>query len=320
MVLLKGINYDYSGQQNTKLTEILGKGQTTMKVENTEGFAIDEYFVIEPSTERAEIIKITTVDDDIKITIAAPKFAHPIGTILYRLPYNQMKFYESSSTTGTYAFITGATVDMTYDGLYTNYDDVTGDTDYYFKRTFYNSTSEVESDIALSDYWQSSDEYLYVNEDQMRRFMQLGKNDFPNPPDMRVILKLAQMKLNIELSSTNNNVLVISLFLLGKSYILRALATKSVAKGYITINAEGRTITKAYQELVLDAENTYQEYFQFINAVGRREAIKTNFMDDTAIVSSSTRTLIQDIMRGTQNAVDFQNEYLWSYGERDRRS
>ena len=101
--------------------------------------------------------------------------------------------------------------------------------------------------------------------------------------------------------------------LLGRSYIMRALATKSVSKGYIQVNAEGRTITKAYQELVLEAENTLQEYKEFIMNTTRREATSTQFLDDTSVIDSWTRQDIINIMNGVSDGEDFQRTYDLSF-------
>ena len=91
---------------------------------------------------------------------------------------------------------------------------------------------------------------------------------------------------------------------LAKSFVLRGLATKSVAKGYVTVNAEGRQITKSFQELVLEAENTEEEYKSFLINNGRTEVSKTDFFDDTTVIDNDTRQETIDLMTGTQNIMD----------------
>ena len=318
MVLLNGLNYDYTNQQSTKITAQIGTGSTEIKVENTEGFANNDYFVIDPGTEKSEIIKITTVTANLTFTTAAAKFKHEIGARLYRLPYNQMKFYYCSTATGTYTYITDSAKEMQYTNIFTNYSYASGTAALYYKRTFYNATTTVESDIAEADYWQTGDEELYITPEELRTLLQFGKNDYPNPEDMFTIIKTAQRKINLDVSTSNSDILYLASFLLSKSMVMRALATKAVSKGYITINVEGRNITKAHQELVLEAENTMKEYQAFIRDNGRTEVSSTNFMNDTTIISPEVRQKYIDNWTGTQNGIDADYPYTQYYGRRSR--
>jgi len=304
MVLLSGLNYDYASQQRTILTQQVGDGSTTLKVENTEGFAAADYIVIDPKTEKSEIIKITTNDDDLTLTVAASKFKHEVGAQIYRLPYNQMKFYSAAAAAGTYTVIAASTTDMTYAGLYTNYPYPTGTSALFYKRTLYNETTAVESDVAEADYWQTSDEGTYITPEELRVYMQFDKNDYPSPEDMATIIKLAQKQIAVDVNSSDQNILILASFMLSRSYVLRALASRSLSKGYITINVDGRNITKAYQELVLEAENTFKEYEKFVRDNTRSEVGSTNFMDDTSVVDPETRKAYIDNWTGTQDAID----------------
>lgn len=319
MVLLRGLNYDFSGQQWTTLSSAASAAETTLTVTNTTGFADDDYVLIEPYTEKSEIVRINdTVSSDTSLTITALKFSHASDVKIFRLPYNKMKFYECETETGTYTVIAGATVDLSYDSTYTNYDYPAGDDDYYFKRTFYNETTTVESDIGLSNPWQADDEQYYITEEELRVWLQFGENDYPNRDDMRKFIKIAQMKVDLDVSSSNTNIKKIAMLHLAKYYVLRGLATKSVSKGYVTVNAEGRTVTKAYQELVLEAENVIQEYNIFLRENLTSEVSRTDFMDDSTAVDGYTRTKINDIMTGLQNAMDFEDSHRVIYGRRTR--
>ena len=314
MVLLRGLNYDYSGQQSTILKEAVNAGKTTIKVDNTEGFANNDYLIIDPLVDKCEIVKIgATIAKNETLTISATKFAHAKNVKVYRTNYNQMKFYESATETGTYVEIASSATEMSFTENYTNYDDTTATADYYYKRTFYNSTSTAESVIADSTSWQPKDEDLSVTPEEMRTYLQFDKNDFPTPADMRFFIKIAAVNVSLDLNSSNTNVVFIATLYNAKAEILRALATKAVSKGYVQVNAEGRTITKAYQELVLEAENVIQEYKAFLVRNGRREATSTNFMDDTTLVDSWTRKGIIDIMNGTSNAIDAQSTSMRYY-------
>jgi len=318
MVLLKGKNYDFTGQVNVQLTEKAGIGSTTLKITNNDGFADNDYIVIEPYTSRAEIVKISS-STITSFTVAATQFAHDINSKIWRLPYNQIRFYESSESGGTFTVVTDSTIDMDYRSNYTNFGYAAGDEAYYFKRTFYNSTSTAESDIDIATQWQNNDEYYYVNPEELRTFLQFGENDYPTLDDMRYFIKVAQININLDVDSSNEDILFFATLLYAKSLVLRGLATKSVAKGYITVNAEGRNITKAYQELVLEAENTESEYKAFLDRNTRREATKTNFMDDTTQVTSLTRQDFIDWMNGTSNAIESESGFRFGFSSRASR-
>ena len=311
MVLLQGLNYDYSGQQMSVISTAIAASGTTLTVENTEGFADNDYIIIAPDTETSEIVQVNgAVSNDNDITITAAKFAHAIGVKIYRTNFNKMHFYECATATGIYTLIAGSQTELSYATDHTTYDYTSPTADYYYKRIFYNDELSSGSDIDIAEYWQVDDEQLYVTEDELRTYLQFDQNDFPNRADMRFFIKFAMKKIALDVNSANENILFISTLMLSKSFVLRALATKSVSKGYVQVNAEGRTITKAYQELVLDAENMTQEYKEFIiNNGGRREATSTNYMDDTTVIDSWTRTDIINMMNGTTNAEDFQNYY-----------
>ncbi len=316
MALLSGLNYDYTGQQTTKITAQIGTGSITLKVENSEGFNVDDYIVIDPKNEKSEILRIATIPDNLTITISASKFKHELNASLYRIPYNQMRFYSSTDVAGTYSLIAAGTSEMAYAGLYTNFEYTAGSASLYYKRTFYNSSTTTESDIAEADYWQTGDESLYVNAEELRVFLQFDQNDYPNPEDMTSIIKIAQRKIALDVDSSNQEILFLSTLMLSKAFVLRALATRSLSKGYITINVEGRNVTKAYQELVLDAENVEKEYEIFIRNNTRTETSKTNFMDDTTIVSPETRRNFIRTLAGTSNA---QNDTRANYWNRRTR-
>jgi len=309
MVTLQGANFDCSNQVFTKLSTAVIATDTVLTVESTTGFAADDYIILDINNEEAEIVKIATVDSITQLTVSAVVQAHAVNAKIIRTPYNQMKFYECATATGTYTLVTASTIDMDYSQQYTNFPYPTGDADYYFKRTFYNETSAVESDIALANYWQTDDEQYLITADEIRRFIQFDENDYPSKADYRFFISLASDKLSLDSDTVTGSFARLAMFYLTKWFVFRALASRSLAKGYITINAEGRNITKATQELVLEAENTIGEYRELLINNDRTEVTSTKFMDNRDLVSAETEQKIKDIMTGTQNAMDFQQDY-----------
>ena len=318
MVLLKGLNYDVSNQQKTKLSVYCASGATTLNVDSTTGFPATGYLVLDNKTESAEIVSFSAITTS-TITVSATIFQHSAGIDVYLLPYNQMKFYSSSEPDGTYTYITASATQMTYDQPYTNFDYAAGTTSLYYKRTFYNSTSMAESDISVSDYWQVNLDQNLVTADELRIFLQFDENDYPKPGDMQAIIKIASKQTYFDLGIANPQVTYFAQLILSKYYVLSGLASRALAKGYIQLNAEGRQIIKAYNELAKEAENAKKEYEQFLFNNARTETSKTDFMTEMDD-GGETRQNIIDIQTGFQNAEDYGRYYKYSYGFRSRRS
>jgi len=313
MVLIKGQNYDISNQQNTVLTADAHSGDTEIFVENNDGFSVDDYIVMNPFNEVTEIVKISTSTNN-KITLAtALLFNYAEKAKIYKTPYNQMKFYSATTSSGTYT--ARATTDIMYDQPFTEYEYAAGTADLYYKVTFYNETTTTETDIDSSTYFQVSVDDTYVTPREMMIYLQFA-NGVIEISEMKEIIKLAEMKVDLDVSSSNASVLKISSFLLSKHYILNALASKAISTGYIIATVEGRTVTKSHTELKKDAESALMEYNDFLIANARTEVSKTGFLGD---ISSETRQQIIDVMTGAQDGLDYEDHYLFSYGPRFRR-
>jgi len=299
MVLLKNKNYDYSSEiKRTILNNILA-ATTDILLDTVENIEINSYLLINPGFNTSEIVKVSAKVDNSKLTIEATKYQHSMNENVFLVPYNQIKIYTSSESTGTYLLVD--TVDMVFNSLHTNhYYDV--DNDYYYKSTFYNSTTSEESNIDDANAWQITDDELYCSEQDLRMFLQFEIDDYPTQEGARFFIKTAMVKIDLDISTSNKNILWLSTLLLSKFYVLRGLATRALSKGYIQIVVEGRTITKAYQEMVLEAENILQEYKEFINAQDRTEAISTNPLFSSGAVDSLTIQDLVDLMNGISNA------------------
>ena len=303
MVLLRALNYDFSGQVNSQTTLAASAGSNSLTVLNNVGIVANDYVLIEPYTDRAEICKVTSVSTNVLITLTTNmKFDHPINSRIFKTPYNQVKYYQCATVDGTYAFITNSTQDMDYRDVFTPYNYTTASIGLFYKRTFFNFQTSTESDIGLSDYWQSNDEFAIITPFEVRTMLQLGKNDFPTDADIATFIKISQAQFLLDCSTSNKTIQFLGVYMVTKFHILRGLAVKSVSRGYVTINAEGRQITKSYQELVLEAENTMNEYKEFLTSNFRKEATSTAPMFHSGIVATEMLQTYKDIMTGVENA------------------
>ncbi len=138
---------DLTGNEKTYFTVKAAAAATALSVQNNQGFSANKYVVVgEPGTERAELRKISSVAGDGTITVDALKFDHAQGEPITLIYFNKAKIYGSATEAGSYSLI--ITVDLEVDTPSgTQYNDTTSGYDYY-KISYYNSTSTLESDLS----------------------------------------------------------------------------------------------------------------------------------------------------------------------------
>ena len=92
---------DYALTEKSLLNSKATAGDTSIEVINSAGFNDDDYIVLgELGDERAEVVQITTVIDN-TFVVPAIKFNHDNKDKVYRLSYNQVKFYEDDTNIAT---------------------------------------------------------------------------------------------------------------------------------------------------------------------------------------------------------------------------
>jgi hypothetical protein len=147
---------DLSQNQKTFLSADEASGQTTLSVESGTNFSVNEYAIIgTPGQEHSEI-KLVSSSTSSTIVVGATSFAHPRGTQVTFIPFNQIVI--ENSTDITFAAPTTVTVSIRADSLETFYEDIDGGaTDYYrvkFKHeqgTRYSSYSDILIATGYSD-------------------------------------------------------------------------------------------------------------------------------------------------------------------------
>lgn len=127
-------------------------GVTSIVAKNTNRFAANDRIMLgEQGQEKTEVVTVSAINaDGITLTIGATKFSHSADDPIYKLRFDQIKYYRSTTTeTGTYSLISTQDLDVDNANLETIYDDTTGVSTYFYKFTFYHSISTLES--AFSD-------------------------------------------------------------------------------------------------------------------------------------------------------------------------
>jgi hypothetical protein len=140
--------------EHTKFSTDEAVGQTDLSVENDDGFAVDKYVILrEPGSEQAEIQLVSVVASN-TLTVPAITYAYKKGEDIYQLAGNQIRIYRAANVDGTapddddFTLLDTATIQP--DQIQQDYEDSTGDSGYWYKQTYYNQTTEAETDIALS--------------------------------------------------------------------------------------------------------------------------------------------------------------------------
>lgn len=131
-------------------------GTTSIAVKNANRFVANDRILIgEMGTEGAEIVTLSAVGaDNTTLTIGATLYSHSADDPVYKLIFDQVKFYKASSSTGSYSVLSTQDMDVDNADLTTIYNDTSGLSTDYYKFTFYHSIAAVES--AFSDAIQGS--------------------------------------------------------------------------------------------------------------------------------------------------------------------
>ena len=291
----------------TYLSSDVAVAANSISVDNAQGFATDDYIVIERvRSEIAEVIKISTVSGNTITLSAGVSFAHKDGTRVQKILFNQRKFYRASSKTGVYTLL-GTAKDIEVDrpdGTF--YEDATGTSSNWYKATYYNSTTNVETTLAdavackaaesehYTSLWdirkQAGFEEAYgIKDETIADYRDEAENEFesavvtiyaipldPKPKIVRQIINLLAagnllikeygMEADIEISKSGQRMLDRAYFLIGKI----------VDKTLKLVDDDGNELSLKGSAILASTSNEYS------TAVDRGELY--NIGDETSIV------------------------------------
>jgi hypothetical protein len=151
-MIVTAFNPPLDDLEKTYISTAVSAGATALPVKNNNSFAaLDRILVGEQGRERTDLLGVSSVSGATTITASSgTSYGHDPDEPVYRLRYDQVKFYRSTTgSTGTYSVLTTANLDFDNEEGITTYDDTSGLSTYYYKVSYYNSASTLES--ALSD-------------------------------------------------------------------------------------------------------------------------------------------------------------------------
>ena len=173
--------------ERTTLSADVIATDTVIAVDNGDNLTTDEYALIgNTGKELSEIRKMTVSGND--VTVTALTNAHDKTDKLTQLFGNQIKLYRASNVDGTTPadtdFTILDTVSIEPDNFYIDYTDSMGGSGYWYKQTYYNSTTTIESSIALSTASRGGGYGRYVRIDRVRS--KAGLQDNPRYTDIDI--------------------------------------------------------------------------------------------------------------------------------------
>lgn len=147
-------NFPFQTLERSILTDAVTSGDTTISVQNSQGFSAEKFLVFgDGANEKTEAKEIESVDtDENEITVAAVDFGHEAEQTVYMTPYNQIKLYKAEVVDGVdpdiedYTLL--ATFDIDFEQLLTLYEDSGATTARRYRFKYFNSVSEEETELA----------------------------------------------------------------------------------------------------------------------------------------------------------------------------
>lgn len=139
---------DIAEEMSTLRSPSAAGSSVSLTLDNNSGLSNNDYVLIEDvSTSRAEIAKINAaVTAGTTIQVDTLKFPHNVGVKVYKIGYNQIKFYHADTVAGAKTLL-GSATDIDVDDEFTEYVDAVNSTGYAFF-ALYNSATSTPSEYS----------------------------------------------------------------------------------------------------------------------------------------------------------------------------
>lgn len=147
-MLVTAFNPSVDNLERTFLAQSYNLGISSVEVKNNQEFSNNDRILVgEMGLAYSEIVTAGTPNaNGTTLPVGATLFSHEADTPVYKLKFDQVKFYRSTNGIGgTYTLVATVNLDVTSANKVTVYDDTTSQTGYYYKISMYNSISAIES-------------------------------------------------------------------------------------------------------------------------------------------------------------------------------
>jgi len=142
---------------------------TSITVDNAQGFKEHDFIIIGSiGSETTEIAQIDTVTGTTIDLVSPISFTHKDDAQVQKTLFNQRRFYRSTSETGTYTLLTTKNIEVDRpDGTF--YEDDSGTSSNWYKATYYNSYSHLETKQADAVATKAAESEHYTSLFDIRR-------------------------------------------------------------------------------------------------------------------------------------------------------
>lgn len=195
--------------EESELSADIAASSTGLSLKNNQGLSADDYLILGTiGSEKAELVSVSSVDSDqVQVTLSAGvKFAHDKFDRVTKLYGNQMKIYRASNVDGSIpangSFSVLATIDIDPDQISTKYEDTSGSSDYWYKRTFYNEANDTETPIAEATAYRGSAYPEYCTIEQIKDKAGLKNNRWIPTERIDEKRRAAQSMIDARLTGT----------------------------------------------------------------------------------------------------------------------
>ncbi len=149
-MIITAFNPDVESLERTYLTLAESAGVTAHTVKNNDRFVADDRVMIgEMGHEKTEVVTVSSVSGGTTITTTATVFSHEPDDPITRLRFDRVIFYRSTTgSSGTYSSLGSVALDVDNANFITTYDDTTGLSSYFYKVSYLNSVSTLESSLS----------------------------------------------------------------------------------------------------------------------------------------------------------------------------
>ena len=256
-------------------------GQAVINVENAQGIVADSYVLVGVvGGEGGQILKVQSVSTN-QITFTTNlTIKHYKGETVTRIRSNQGKIYRATNVDGTApsdgSFGVIATVTLEADQLYTQYNDTTGGSGYWYKQTYYNDVSLVETALADALAARGGNYGNYTDVDSVRIEAGIQNNRWIADQFVYSKLLAAQSEVNASLAIAG--------------YTLPMIPTPELVKQITELLAAGYVLIRDYGA---EHEATNKDGFskikmarEMLAKIESRETVLTDTTTGVALASS----------------------------------
>lgn len=250
-------------------------GQAVVSVVNADGIAVNSYLLLgTPGSENSDLVQVQSISgNDLTLTANLDHKKYKGDKVLV-LKANQFRVYRAANVDGSIpldaSFSLLATSSIQEDQVNTEYTDTNGGSGYWYKFTYYNSTSGSESALANATAVRGGNYGYYTTVEEVRKEAGLQNNRFITDADIFRRIVNSQSEVNASLAiagyslplttvpSMVNNITT----LLAAGYILLT----NQGPEYEGTNKEGNAKLKMAKDMLKQLETTNVQLIDDVNA------------------------------------------------------